>query len=125
MTRTPKAADLFGEFTTRESRIVVAFERAAGPLYDSLDCADTNEAYAVMSQQYGVVQTLDACRRNRFYLAELGDCVESLGEQLREGAAELSIAAAMFLDAQTSQYQTKKAGIERCLLDALLGPVKQ
>ncbi|MGI5179553.1 hypothetical protein ACQEVZ_24800 [Dactylosporangium sp. CA-152071] len=122
MTATPRAASIYGEFTARERRIVVAFERATDPLYDTLDCADTSEAYTLMSQQYGVVQTLDACRRNRHFLAELGDCVESLDEQLREGGAELSIAAGLFLAAEASQYQTKRAGVERCLLDALLGP---
>ena len=118
-----QAAEIYGEFTQPESAIIAAFERATVPLYGALDCADTGEAYALLSRNYGVVQTLDACRRNRHFLANLGVCVEVLGEQLREASPELSIAAAMFLDAQTGHYQEKKAGIERCLLDALLGPV--
>lgn len=123
MTTTPHTStdDLYGEFTQRESAIIAAYKRATDPLFDSLDVADSRAVYDAIAREYGVVQALDLCRRNRYYLASLGACAVELRGQLREGGVELSVAAALFLDAQQGAYETKKAAVERGLLDFLLG----
>jgi hypothetical protein len=119
-----RTAEIYGEFTQRESAIIAAFERAAVPFFDSLDVADSRAVYDAVVREHGAVLALDLCRRNRYFLDNIRVCVDELRAQLTDGGAELSAAAGLFLAAQADAYEVKKAGVERGLLDFLLGNAK-
>ncbi|MEV8510839.1 hypothetical protein [Dactylosporangium sp. NPDC051484] len=124
-----QTAETYGEFTQRESRTVAEYERATAALFDSLDIADDAEVYADDASEYGTASALTLCRTSRRYLAELAEQVDVLRDQLHltnDGLhTEPSKAAALFLGVQVEALETKKAGVERALLDHLLGSVEQ
>lgn len=120
-------AELYGEFTQRESRTIAEYERETAAAVDSLDVADS-ATYRRADDQYGARHALELCRLDRRYLAELAEQVAVLRDQLHlthDGLhTEPSKAAALFFSVQIEAYETKKTDVERALLDYLLGAVE-